>query len=81
MYLKEIKENKISILLFFSFFFLCFNDIPSILQLNTVSGGFAIKASWYPLFGLLNWFNYFYGTMANPNDTFIEKNEKRKIYG
>lgn len=53
MYLKEIKENKISILLFFSFFFLCFNDIPSILQLNTVSGGFAIKASWYPLFVLL----------------------------
>jgi phosphatidylglycerophosphatase A len=42
-----------NIILFFSFFTLCFDNIPKFLQVNFISIGLSNKLSWYPLFILL----------------------------
>jgi len=48
-----VKIFNIKNILWVSFFTICFNNIPKILQLNFISSGYANKLTWYPLFALL----------------------------
>lgn len=49
----NIEFNKYILLIYGAVFCLIFDNIPKYLQLNTISGGYANKLSWYFLFGLL----------------------------
>lgn len=42
-------EKLVKALVFLSVFFLCFENIPKAIRLDTLSSGFSSKLSWYPL--------------------------------
>lgn len=52
--INDFKERHFTIILIFgAVFSLIFDNIPKALQLNTLSGGYSSKLSWYFLFALL----------------------------
>ena len=52
--INNFKERHFTIILIFgAVFSLIFDNIPKALQLNTLSGGYSSKLSWYFLFALL----------------------------
>lgn len=63
------------VLLFLSVFFIIFNQIPKILRLNFISGGFANKLSFYPLFilGLYLIYEHYKEKMVLINSRYFSK--------
>ena len=46
------KNTLVNLLMFLTFFFLCFVTTPRYLRANFISSGFSNRLAWYPMFGL-----------------------------
>lgn len=67
MHVRNIYMNSILFFIFCTFLLLCINYAPAMLRMNTLSSGFSVKLSWYPMLGVSCLWIY---------DYFIKKNRK-----